>query len=110
MNGPLAPSSPFWADSHASVRKLDEGDGRFCSKLVEFEMHRQKSHTTSRTLPRLWLAADNGVRLAHSDEVIGPADEPEAVLDVEFEGLTEDEQRRALAAFPGGRRFRLAHH
>jgi len=31
----------------------------------------------------------------------------EAPLDVEFVGLTEAEQRRAIAGFPGGRRFRL---
>lgn len=73
-------------------------------------MHRQKPAITPRTLPRLWLAAAHGVRLAHSDEVIAAADEPETVLEVEFEGLTDEEQRRALAGFPGGRRFRLAHH
>lgn len=32
---------------------------------------------------------------------------PEAPLDVEFVGISEAEQRAALAAFPGGRRFRL---
>jgi hypothetical protein len=50
--------------------------------------------------------------LVHTGETIAPANEPEAVLEVEFEGLTEAEQRAALAAFPGGRRFRLAarHH
>jgi hypothetical protein len=32
---------------------------------------------------------------------------PEATLYVSFSGLTEAEQRSALAAFPGGRRFRL---
>ena len=32
---------------------------------------------------------------------------PEAELDVEFIGISEAEQRAALAAFPGGRRFRL---
>jgi len=30
------------------------------------------------------------------------------VLDVQFEGLTEAEQRAAIEGFPGGRRFRLA--
>ncbi len=34
--------------------------------------------------------------------------EPEAAMPVTFEGLTEAEQQRALASFPGGRRFTLA--
>jgi hypothetical protein len=34
-------------------------------------------------------------------------DAPESELDVTFVGLTDEEQRAALAAFPGGRRFRL---
>ncbi|HEY9012605.1 MAG TPA: hypothetical protein VIN06_16480 [Devosia sp.] len=73
-------------------------------------MHRQKPAIVPGPVPRLWLAAANGVRLAHTDEVIAAADAPESVLEVEFEGLTEDEQRRALSGFPGGRRFRLARH
>jgi hypothetical protein len=56
---------------------------------------------------RLWLAARDGVRLSGPTESIGPADGPEAPLEVEFVGLTEAEQRAALAAFPGGRRFVL---
>jgi len=60
----------------------------------------------------LWLAAHNGERLAASvDELAAPLpaiDEPEAVLTVSFVGLTEAQQRAALAGFPGGRRFRLA--
>ena len=58
--------------------------------------------------PRLWLASSHGVRLPRNDEVIAVAGEPEAILEIEFEGLTEAEQRAALEAFPGGRRFRLA--
>lgn len=75
-------------------------------------MERQKPVPISRPQPRLWLAAAHGRRLPRTDEVIAPADAPEAILDVEFEGLTEAEQRAALEAFPGGRRFRLAspHH
>ena len=39
---------------------------------------------------------------------IAPKDEPEAIMTVSFEGLTEREQEAALAAFPGGKRFVLA--
>lgn len=39
---------------------------------------------------------------------IPPMDEPEAIMTVSFEGLTEREQEAALAAFPGGKRFVLA--
>ncbi|MBN9311145.1 hypothetical protein [Devosia sp.] len=35
-------------------------------------------------------------------------DEPETIMAISFEGLTEREQEAALAAFPGGRRFVLA--
>jgi hypothetical protein len=38
---------------------------------------------------------------------IGDIAGPEAALDVEFVGISEAQQRAALAAFPGGRRFRL---
>jgi hypothetical protein len=38
---------------------------------------------------------------------MAPAALPESPIEVEFEGLTLDEQRAALAAFPGGRRFVL---
>jgi hypothetical protein len=38
---------------------------------------------------------------------LGDMTGPEAELDVEFFGISEAEQRAALAAFPGGRRFRL---
>ncbi|HHY50845.1 MAG TPA: hypothetical protein GYA10_14005 [Alphaproteobacteria bacterium] len=56
---------------------------------------------------RLWLAAVDGVARWPSREPVSPIDGPEAPLEVEFEGLTDEEQRRALAAFPGGRRFVL---
>jgi hypothetical protein len=69
-------------------------------------MYRQKPQPTSHQQPRLWLAAANGVRL-DSQEEITPLNAPEAVIEVEFVGLTEAEQRAALEAFPGGRRFRL---
>lgn len=36
-----------------------------------------------------------------------PIGQPEAELSVEFVGISADAQRRALAAFPGGRRFSL---
>ena len=55
--------------------------------------------------PHLYLVTRDGVRVA-GDRV--PAiDAPETELDVTFIGLSEEEQRAALAAFPGGRRFRL---
>lgn len=38
---------------------------------------------------------------------LGIADGPEAPIAIEFVGLTEEQARAALAAFPGGRRFRL---
>lgn len=73
-------------------------------------MERQKlvSAPKPRPTPRLWLASSHGVRLPRNDEVIAPPDEPEAILEIEFVGLSEAEQRAALEAFPGGRRFRLA--
>ena len=39
---------------------------------------------------------------------IGRADAPEPPLVVEFVGITEDQQRAAIRAFPGGKRFVLA--
>ena len=76
-------------------------------------MERQKPASAPRPQrPKLGLAAAHGRRLPRHDELIAPPDEPEAIIEVEFEGLTEDEQRAALEGFPGGRRFRLAtvHH
>jgi hypothetical protein len=55
----------------------------------------------------MWLAAANDMvpgpllRLA-------PIDEPELPMEIRFEGLSPAEQRAALAAFPGGKRFVLA--
>ena len=54
--------------------------------------------------PQLWLAVRDGERLT---EPVNPVGEPEVPLEVEFVGLTEAEQMRALAAFPGGKRFTL---
>jgi len=56
---------------------------------------------------RLWLATDEGVRLPPPRDQIAPIDMPEVPLEIEFEGLTLEEQRAALAGFPGGRRFVL---
>ena len=39
---------------------------------------------------------------------IGRADAPEPPLVVEFVGISEAEQRAAIAGFPGGKRFVLA--
>lgn len=72
-------------------------------------MERTKPVSTPRhRTTRLWLATAHGRRLPRNHEIVAPPAEPEAILEVEFEGLTEAEQRSALQAFPGGRRFRLA--
>lgn len=73
-------------------------------------MNRQRPYSSSIPAARwrpLWLAAVDGLRTPRHP-AIAPVDEPETPLTVEFEGLTLDEQRAALAAFPGGRRFQLA--
>ena len=57
--------------------------------------------------PRLWLAASNGRRLPSPAGSVAAIDQPEPTLEVEFVGLSEVEQLRALAGFPGGRRFML---
>ncbi len=57
--------------------------------------------------PVLRLAAEYGGRLADRQE-IAPIDSPELPMTVRFEGITPAQQRAALAAFPGGRRFVLA--
>lgn len=57
----------------------------------------------------LWLAASEGRRLRPPmSELVGDIDGPEIPMEVEFFGITEAEQRAALAAFPGGKRFVLA--
>lgn len=53
--------------------------------------------------PHLRLAALNGLHV----ENVPARNLPETTLVVAFQGLTEAEQQKALAAFPGGRRFRL---
>ena len=63
---------------------------------------------SSSALPPLWLAASYGRQVARETEPQGEINSPEAPMTVVFEGLTEDEQRRALASFPGGKRFILA--
>lgn len=56
----------------------------------------------------LWLAASDGRRLRRPEpEPVGDVNGPETPMEVEFHGLTEAEQRAALAAFPGGKRFVL---
>lgn len=69
------------------------------------------SNRSSPTLPsRLWLASVEGARRPHPREAVHPVDQPETPIEVEFVGLTESEQRAALAGFPGGRRFVLKSH
>ena len=73
-------------------------------------MNRQRPYPSSTPVMRrrpLWLAAVDGLPTTRHPPV-APVDEPETPLTVEFEGLTPDEQRAALAAFPGGKRFQLA--
>lgn len=73
-------------------------------------MNRQRPYPSSTPVMRrrpLWLATTNG-RPTAPHPPVAPIDEPETPLTVEFEGLTPDEQRAALAAFPGGKRFQLA--
>lgn len=53
---------------------------------------------------RLWLAAASGRSKRPS---VAPADRPELPMVVAFEGLSDEEQRRAVSGFPGGRRFVL---
>ncbi len=53
--------------------------------------------------PYLRLVASDGRRLD-----LPPAPlQPETTMYVSFRGLTEAEQRAAIAGFPGGQRFRL---
>lgn len=75
-------------------------------------MNRQRPDTLSMRVAHrrpLWLAATDRPRLPprHERLEVGDIDGPETPLPVEFVGLTEAEQRAALAAFPGGRRFIL---
>lgn len=56
--------------------------------------------------PGLWLAATDGHRMERP--AVAPIGGPEAPMAVRFEGLTDAQQRAALAAFPGGKRFVLA--
>lgn len=55
---------------------------------------------------KFWLAASRDERLQPTSP-IGPIDAPELTMAISFEGLTKAEQRAALAAFPGGKRFVL---
>lgn len=55
---------------------------------------------------RLWLAAREGRKLPRPPVL--PVNRPELPMLVSFEGLSPEEQQKALAAFPGGRRFVLA--
>lgn len=67
----------------------------------------ENSVNPSIRVPHLWLAASNGRRLPGPHDIVARIDEPELPLEVEFVGLTPDEQQMALAGFPGGQRFVL---
>ena len=74
-----------------------------------FGMDRRFSRLTSPAASRrakFWLAASHDERLRPTNP-IAPIDAPELPMTVSFEGLTEAEQRAALSAFPGGKRFVL---
>jgi hypothetical protein len=60
--------------------------------------------------PRLWLAAVDGKRRMRPHERVNPIKAPETPIEIEFVGLTPEEQQAALAAFPGGKRFVLKRH
>jgi hypothetical protein len=70
-------------------------------------MERHKSPPPSASGRPRWLSM-RGYSLPRNRERIAAIDAPETILTVQFEGLTEAEQRAAIAGFPGGRRFRLA--
>lgn len=73
------------------------------------DMDRRVTRLTSPAASRrakLWLAASRDERLQPTNP-IAPIDAPELPMTISFEGLTEAEQRAALAAFPGGKRFVL---
>lgn len=74
-------------------------------------MHRQSPHMVSEihlSHAPLWLAASEGCRLRRPTEFVADINGPEVTMEIEFFGITEAEQRAALRAFPGGRRFVLA--
>jgi hypothetical protein len=74
------------------------------------DVQEQPMTAIARTAPR---PSAPGVRLVTRDgrripvDAVPAVDAPEAILAISFDGLTEAEQRAALAAFPGGRRFKL---
>lgn len=56
----------------------------------------------------LWLAASGGRRLKRPiTDFVADIDGPETPMEIEFVGLSEAEQRAAVTAFPGGKRFVL---
>jgi hypothetical protein len=60
--------------------------------------------------PRLWLASVDGRRRPRPHERVNPIKAPEIPIEIEFVGLTPEEQEAALSAFPGGKRFVLKRH
>lgn len=68
------------------------------------QRHKTYSPSAPKHSTRLWLAAADGRRRRPN---VAPADRPELPMVVVFEGLSSEEQRRAVGGFPGGRRFVL---
>jgi hypothetical protein len=105
------------------VRKLEASARRFYIKISrrrpvpasdfgEALMQKHSPHPSPDPPPAhapLWLAASGGQRRQRPvSDVVGDIHAPETPMEIEFFGLNEAEQRMALAAFPGGRRFVLA--
>ena len=95
----------FVTDYQTAARKADE---RFNGRPEMAQRLTTTAAGQAEQQPRLWLAAENGVRLASPQhEPVAPIDEPETPMDVEFVGISPEAQRAAVAGFPGGSRFRL---
>lgn len=71
-------------------------------------MAQSASVPPSQNPPALLLSLSHArARSAHEPLHIAPADAPETPLDIEFVGISVEEQCRALAGWPGAKRFYL---
>jgi hypothetical protein len=78
-------------------------------QLSEMRLHRRAIRLTTPLASqraREWLAAANDM-VPRSTLRLAPIDQPELPMAIYFEGISLAEQRAALAAFPGGKRFVL---
>ena len=69
--------------------------------------HSRYTYATTQQ-PRLWLATEDGETLPPPRESVNAIIEAEVPLEIQFEGLSLEQQRAALTGFPGGRRFVLS--